>query len=139
MTPLPRLRIAMMLESDGPGGAEMMVFRLSEELRRRGHVVVPVGPANGIGWLGDLFREVGVTPESFRIRRALDPGCVRGLVQLFRENGIDAVHSHEFTMAVYGAAASRLLALPHVITMHGGFKACTALRRRIALRWAIRN
>ncbi len=139
MTQRSRLRIAMMLESDGPGGAEMMVFRLSEELRRREHVVVPVGPANGIGWLGDLFREVGVTPESFRIRRALDPGCVRGLVQLFRDNGIDAVHSHEFTMAVYGAAASRLLGLPHVITMHGGFKACTALRRRIALRWAIRN
>jgi len=38
------LRIAMMLESDGPGGAEMMVFRLSEELRRLGHTIVPVGP-----------------------------------------------------------------------------------------------
>ena len=35
MTAMPPLRIAMMLESDGPGGAEMMVFRLSEELRRR--------------------------------------------------------------------------------------------------------
>jgi glycosyltransferase involved in cell wall biosynthesis len=134
-----RLRIAMMLESDGPGGAEMMVFQLSEELRRRGHTVVPVGPANGIGWLGDLFREAGVTPEVFRIRRPLDPGCVRGLVQLFRDNDIDIVHSHEFTMAVYGAAASRLLGLPHMITMHGGFKACAALRRRIALRWAMRN
>ena len=55
----------MMLESDGPGGAEMMVFRLAEELRRRGHVVVPVGPVNGIGWLGDLFREAGVSPEFF--------------------------------------------------------------------------
>src|SRR5437773_4589364 len=42
---MPGLRIAMMLESDGPGGAEMMVLRLSEELRRRGHTVIPVGPA----------------------------------------------------------------------------------------------
>jgi len=133
------LRIAMMLESDGPGGAEMMVFRLAEELRRRGHVVVPVGPINGIGWLGDLFRGAGVSPEFFRIRRPLDPACVRGLVRLFREHDINAVHSHEFTMAVYGAAASRLMRLPHVITMHGGFRACTALRRRLALRWAMRN
>jgi glycosyltransferase involved in cell wall biosynthesis len=133
------LRIAMMLESDGPGGAEMMVFRLSEELRDRGHVVMPVGPANGNGWLGELFREAGVRPEVFRLKRPLDPGCVRGLVELFREHEIDAVHSHEFTMAVYGAAAARLLGLPHVITMHGGFKACTVLRRRIALRWAMRN
>lgn len=134
-----RLRIAMMLESDGPGGAEMMMFRLSEELRSRGHVVVPVGPANGIGWLGDLFRQAGVSPECFRLRRPVDPGCVRDLMRLFRDHGIDAIHSHEFTMAVYGAAASRLLGLPHVITMHGGFKACTAMRRRIALRWAMRN
>jgi glycosyltransferase involved in cell wall biosynthesis len=134
-----QLRIAMMLESDGPGGAEMMVFRLAEELRRRGHVVVPVGPINGIGWLGDLFRGAGVSPEFFRIRRPLDPACVRGLVHLFREHDINAVHSHEFTMAVYGAAASRLMRLPHVITMHGGFRACTAFRRRLALRWAMRN
>lgn len=135
----PRLRIAMMLESDGPGGAEMMVFRLSEELRSRGHTVVPVGPAKGVGWLGDLFRGAGVTPEVFRIRRPLDPACLSGLMRLFREHRIDAVHSHEFTMAVYGAAASRLLGLPQVITMHGGFKVCKVLRRRVALRWAMRN
>jgi glycosyltransferase involved in cell wall biosynthesis len=139
MKAMPRLRIAMMLESDGPGGAEMMVFRLSEELRRRGHVVVPVGPARGVGWLGDHFRRVGFTPEVFRLQRPIDPGCVRGLMNLFREHRIDTVHSHEFTMAVYGAAASRLLNLPHMITMHGGFKVWKALRRRIALRWAMRQ
>ncbi len=139
MTVAPRLRIAMMLESDGPGGAEMMVFRLSEELRDRGHIVLPVGPANGVGWLGDLFRGAGMSPEVFRLRRPVDPGCVRGLIRLFREHRIDAVHSHEFTMAVYGAASSRLLNLPQVITMHGGFKVCRALRRRVALRWAMRN
>jgi glycosyltransferase involved in cell wall biosynthesis len=139
MKAMPRLRIAMMLESDGPGGAEMMVFRLSEELRRRGHVVVPVGPARGVGWLGDHFRRVGFTPEVFRLQSPIDPGCVRGLMNLFREHRIDTVHSHEFTMAVYGAAASRLLNLPHMITMHGGFKVWKALRRRIALRWAMRQ
>jgi glycosyltransferase involved in cell wall biosynthesis len=139
MTGGQNLRIAMMLESDGPGGAEMMVFRLAQELRQRGHTVVPVGPAKGIGWLGDLFRGAGVSPEVFRLRRPVDPECVRSLVQLFRQHRIDAVHSHEFTMAVYGAAAARLLNIPHVITMHGGLKVCRALRRRVALRWAMRN
>src|SRR5687768_2882719 len=139
MTELPRLRIAMMLESDGPGGAEMVVFRLSEELRRRGHTVLPVGPAHGVGWLGDHFRRVGFVPEVFRLRRPIDPGCVRGLMKLFREHRIDAVHSHEFTMAVYGAAAARLMNVPHVITMHGGLTVWKALRRRIALRWAMRH
>ena len=42
-------------------------------------------------------------------------------------------------MAVYGAAASRLLNLPHVITMHGGLNVGKTLRRRIALRWAMRQ
>jgi glycosyltransferase involved in cell wall biosynthesis len=139
MTAMPRLRIAMMLESDGPGGAEMMVLRLSEELRRRGHTIIPVGPTHGVGWLGDHFRRLGFAPEVFRLERPIDPGCVRGLMNLFREHRIDAVHSHEFTMAVYGAAASRLLNLPHVITMHGGLKVWKALRRRIALRWAMRQ
>jgi glycosyltransferase involved in cell wall biosynthesis len=139
MTGGPRLRIAMMLESDGPGGAEMMVFRLSEELRARGHTVLPVGPAGGAGWLGDHFRRAGFTPEVFRLKRPLDPGCVRGLMELFRKHHIDAVHSHEFTMAVYGAVACRLLNLPHVITMHGGLRVTKALRRRVALRWAMRQ
>lgn len=132
------LRIAMMLESDGPGGAEVMILRLSEELRRRGHYVLPVGPAHGVGWLGDQFRRTGFAPEVFRLRRPMDPGCVLGLQQHFRAHGIDVVHSHEFTMAVYGAAAARLLGVPHVITLHGSVTMCNALRRRVALRWAMR-
>jgi glycosyltransferase involved in cell wall biosynthesis len=136
---VPTLRIAMMLESDEPGGAEMMVFQLSDELRRRGHVIIPVGPERGVGWLGALFRSAGFSPEGFYVDRPIDPGGVRRLVQLFRRHRIDVVHSHEFTMAVYGTAASRLLGLPHLITMHGGLTVCNALRRRIALRWAMRS
>lgn len=131
-------RIAMMLESDGPGGAEVMTLRLSEELRALGHTVVPVGPARGIGWLGERYRSAGFSPEHFHLRRPLDPGCVRGLMRLFRTHQIDVVHSHEFTMAVYGAAASRLLRIPHVITLHGSMTVGKALRRRVALRWAMR-
>src|SRR3982750_1134009 len=111
------MRIAMMLESDGPGGAEMMVLRLPEERRDRGHTIVPVGPAKGCGWLADLFRDSGMKPEVFHMKRPIDPACVRGLMELFRKHRVDAVHSHEFTMAVYGAASARLMGLPQVITM----------------------
>jgi glycosyltransferase involved in cell wall biosynthesis len=133
------LRIAMMLDSDGPGGAEMMVFRLSEELRQRGHTVVPVLPRDGVGWLGDLFRSAGSSPDTFWLKRPIDPTAVGRLMRLFRRHDIDVVHSHEFTMAVYGATAARLLAIPHVLTMHGSLTITNALRRRIALRWAIRR
>jgi glycosyltransferase involved in cell wall biosynthesis len=59
--------------------------------------------------------------------------------ELMRRLRIDVVHSHEFTMSVYGAAAARLVGLPHIITMHGNQTMTHALRRRMALRWAFRN
>jgi glycosyltransferase involved in cell wall biosynthesis len=42
-------------------------------------------------------------------------------------------------MAVYGAAACRMLGVRHVITMHGADSVFDAARRRIALRWAMRT
>jgi glycosyltransferase involved in cell wall biosynthesis len=132
------LRIAMMLESSGHGGAEVVVFQLAEELRRRGHTVYPVGPAIRPGWLGARFRDAGFEWQGFRLTRPLDLGCVWRLARMFRRLGIDAVHSHEFTMAVYGAAAARLAGVPHVISMHGNQMMTKAARRRLVLRWAFR-
>lgn len=133
------LRIAMMIESDGPGGAEMMVFRLAEELRRRGHIITPVGPSNGTGWMGEMFRTAGFSEETYWLKRPVDPSCVGRLMDLFRRHSIDLVHSHEFTMGVYGSTAASLSRIPHVFTIHGGLNSTKALRRRIALRWAIRR
>jgi hypothetical protein len=56
-----------------------------------------------------------------------------------RADRFDVVHSHEFHMAVYGTAATRLLRKRHVITMHGNQDMTPAARRRIALRWAFRR
>lgn len=134
-----RLRIAMMLESSGHGGAEVVVFQLAEELRRRGHEVIPVGPAARPGWLAERFQESGFEWEGFVLNRTLDAGLVGRMADLFRRRQIDVVHSHEFTMAVYGAAGARLARVPHVITMHGNQKMTGALRRRIAVRWAFRS
>ena len=106
----------MMLESDGPGGAEIVLMQLSEELARRGHTVVPVGPENRSGWLAGELRQRGFEPEVFHLRSPFDWGCVTGLRKLFRDHQIDVVHSHEFTMAVYGAMAARLERTRHVIT-----------------------
>ena len=128
-----------MIECDEPGGAELVLVRLSEELRRRGHTVIPVGPAKGVGWLGEQLRQVGFEPRTFTLRRPLDWRCVRDMTRMFRDLKVDAIHSHEFTMAVYGTAVSRLLRIPHVITMHGNETMTRALRRRMALRWAFRN
>lgn len=128
-----------MIESDGPGGAEYTVLNLAEELRRRGHVVCPVVPAEGCGWLAGELRSRGFEPGTFTLRRPLDPRCVAELLRLFRRRRIGVVHTHEFTMAVYGAAAAWIARTPHIITMHGGGYFAGRWRRRAALRWAMRR
>ena len=131
------LRIALMLETDGPGGAETVVLQLGEELRRRGHDVMPVGPAPSGGWLGAQFAARGFSPRTYVLRRPFDWGCVTSLTALMRVHHTQVVHSHEFTMAVYGAVAARRAGARQVITMHGGRYYAGAWRRRAALRWAM--
>jgi glycosyltransferase involved in cell wall biosynthesis len=133
------LRIALMIECDGPGGAELMMLELAKELRARGHTVLPVFLSGGTGWLGARFVAAGFTPESFLLRSPLDLRAVRALIKILRDFRADLVHSHEFTMAIYGAAAAKRADARHVITMHGGLYYATAWRRRAALRWATRR
>jgi glycosyltransferase involved in cell wall biosynthesis len=134
-----RLRIALALESDGIGGAEIVLLNLALALRARGHEVVHIGPQHGCGWLGTEFRNADFETATFSIRRALDFSALSALVGTYRRLGIDVIHSHEFTMAVYGGVAGRFLRTPHIVTFHGGRQMSAALRRRIALRWAIQN
>ncbi len=133
------LRIALMIECDGPGGAELMILELAKELRARGHSVLPVSLSNGTGWLGARFVAAGFEPASFALTRPLDLAAVRALTSILRDFRADVVHSHEFTMAIYGAAAAKRANARHVITMHGGLYYATAWRRRAALRWAMRR
>ena len=134
------LRIANMLSSDGPGGAEVMMLRLSEQLRANGHTVVPVSVAGGVGWLGDQYERIGFHLEEIRFTRSwFDRVFLGDVLKVLRSHSVEVVHSHEFEMAFYGALACRLLGLPHVITMHGGLTVWKAWQRRVALRWAIRN
>jgi glycosyltransferase involved in cell wall biosynthesis len=133
------LRIALMIECDGPGGAELMMLELAKELRARGHTVLPVGLSAGTGWLGARFVAAGFEPASFELRSPLDLKAVRELTTILREFRADVVHSHEFTMAIYGAAAAKRAGARHVITMHGGLYYSEAWRRRAALRWATRR
>ena len=139
MVPATSLIVAQMLETDGPGGAETVVFQLAEELRARGHTVVHVGPERGLGWLGGKLRAAGFASETFSEGRPPDLRLVRKLSRLLREWKVDVVHSHEFSCAVYGTAAARWLGLPNVITMHGNSTMTQAWRRRAAVRWAFRN
>jgi glycosyltransferase involved in cell wall biosynthesis len=134
------LRVAMMLSSDGPGGAEMMTFRLSEELRQRGSTVIYVGPHRGSRWLRDVYHGAGFVDELVPIGRSwIDVPFARALTRVLRKHAIDVVHGHEFDMAVYGAACARWIGIPNIVTMHGGLTVTHGWHRHLALRWAYRH
>ena len=131
------LRIAHLIECDGPGGAEHVVVQLATALQAAGATNVVFLPARGEGWLARQLEGSGVAVEYFRLERPLSPACARGLAASFRRWRVDVAHGHEFTMAVYGAWAAWRAGIPHVITMHGGAYYAERLRRRLAMRAAV--
>jgi glycosyltransferase involved in cell wall biosynthesis len=133
------LRIAMGIETLGLGGAEMVVFQLSEELRRRGHSIIAIGPDDRDGWLKQTFLKAGIHFEGYRLRSPIDWGCAEHFAEILRAHRIDVLHDHEFVASVYGAAGARLAGVPHVLTMHGNQQMTQKFQRRVALRWAIRH
>jgi glycosyltransferase involved in cell wall biosynthesis len=131
------LRIAHLIETDGPGGAERIVAHLAASLQAAGAYNVVLLPADGEGWLARELAGSGVAIEYFKIDRPLSPAFARSLGDTLRRHRADVAHSHEFSMAIYGAFAARRARIPHVITMHGGRYYAGRLRRRVALRAAI--
>ncbi|PYO44341.1 MAG: hypothetical protein DMD29_00670, partial [Gemmatimonadetes bacterium] len=134
---LTGVRIAHLIETDGPGGAERMLSLLAAELQRGGCPGVAFLPARREGWLEAELTSAGVTVEYVPLNRPFSPRFARDLAAAFRRHRVALAHSHEFTMAFYGAWAARLAGVPHVITMHGSRYYAARWRRRLALRAAI--
>src|SRR6185503_6161375 len=130
------IRFAHLIECDGPGGAERMLASLVGALQGAGHENLVILPAAGEGWLARELSGTGATIEYFRLDRPFSPAFARWLGDLLRRHRVDLAHSHEFTMAVYGAWAARRAGIPHLFTMHGGRYYAERWRRRIALRIA---
>jgi glycosyltransferase involved in cell wall biosynthesis len=130
-------RLAHLIESDGPGGAERMLATLAGGLQAAGAENVVVAPARGEGWLAHELRGTGVRVELFHLDRPFSPMLARWLTATLRRHRVALAHSHEFTMAVYGAWAARQAGIPHVVTMHGSRYYAGRLRRRIAMRMAV--
>jgi len=120
-------RIALALESSGPGGAEQVLLHLAAGLRERGAdpVIVTLRP----GWMTQRAEREGLPVWIEPQRRGLDPGWIPRLAVRLRRRGVELVHSHEFAMNVYAGAAARLAGLPTVATVHGRSWATERQRR----------
>jgi glycosyltransferase involved in cell wall biosynthesis len=132
-----RLRVAHLIESSGPGGAERVVADLATSLQAANTYNVVFLPRDGEDWLRRQLDGSRIAIEYFEIERPVSASCARALTKALRWHKIDVAHSHEFTMAVYGGWAAWRAGIPHVITMHGGRYYALRLRRRLALRAAV--
>jgi glycosyltransferase involved in cell wall biosynthesis len=130
------VRFAHLIESDGPGGAERMLASVARELQAAGSHNVVIAPAGGEGWLARELSGTGVEVELYRLDRPVSRTFARWLTETLRRHRSDVVHSHEFTMAVYGAWAARRAGAGHVFTMHGSRYYADRVQRRVAMRLA---
>src|SRR2546425_841679 len=133
----PSMRLAHLIESDGPGGAERMLVSLATELQAAGGHNIVIVPASGEGWLARQLHGTGVHVELFHLDRPFSLAFAGQLEEILRRHRVALAHSHEFTMAVYGAWAARRAGVAHVVTMHGSRYYAERLRRRIAMRVAV--
>ncbi len=131
-------RIAHMIETDGPGGAERMVAALAAAFESAGCPSVAVLPARGEGWLAKQLDGTGVVIDHAALHGPISPRPILALARLLRRHRVDVVLSHEFTMAVLGSAAARLVGVPHFVTMHGGLYYASAAHRRLAMKATVR-
>lgn len=116
-----------------------MLASLVGALQGAGHENLVILPAAGEGWLARELSGTGATIEYFRLDRPFSPAFASWLGDLLRRHRVELAHSHEFTMAVYGAWAARKAGIPHLFTMHGGRYYAEQLRRRVALHLAARG
>lgn len=100
------LRIAMAIESLLLGGAEVVMLQLSEELRRRGHTVFPIGPGDRDGWLRRSFATRGFEFHAYDLWRPIDFPCAERMAAQLRALDVQVVHSQEFVMGLCCAAAA---------------------------------
>jgi glycosyltransferase involved in cell wall biosynthesis len=126
------LRIALALESSGPGGAEHMLLQLAQELARCGDepIVVTMRP----GWMTERAHAAGLPVWIVPQRAGLDALWAPRFARRLRRERIDVLHSHEFAMNVYGGVAARLVGVPSIATLHGRHWATEHPRRALAYR-----
>jgi glycosyltransferase involved in cell wall biosynthesis len=112
------VRIGHLVESLNPHGTAAGLVDLAVAGRDAGMELVVVSfTPTGHPQIPAALREAGAVPVSLNLA-PWDPRAVPRVVEVFREHGVDVVHSHGTRPDVVGPAAASRLKVPAVSTLH---------------------
>jgi 1,2-diacylglycerol 3-alpha-glucosyltransferase len=128
-------------------GSQLLIRRLAQGLRARGHAVVVVAYAEGLedALTGIPIRRIRAIPGCRALgsgprpaKLLLDAALFATLRRVVREERIEIVHAHNYEAALVGLAAGRLARVPVVYHSHNALaeELPTYFRGRVARRVA---
>lgn len=125
-----RPTICQVLHSLTVGGAEVLSAQLARCLRDRYRFVFAC--LDELGTLGEQLRAEGFEVDVLGRHPGIDFRCTRRLARLWRRQGVDLVHAHQYTPFFYAAAARLGRRRPPLLfTEHGRWYPDYPRRKRI--------
>lgn len=121
-----RVKIVYLINGLGPGGAEMMLYRLLERIDRDRYEPVVVALLNIEGTVEEKIKELGINVYVLGVRSKFNLMAIFRLYRLLKELNPDVIQTRLFAADLAGRVLGRLLKVPYVITeirnvYYGGF------------------
>ncbi|MBI3770100.1 MAG: glycosyltransferase family 4 protein [Deltaproteobacteria bacterium] len=149
MAGAPLRRVAIVAACPFPSlqGSQLLIRRLAQGLRSRGHAVVVVAYAEGLedALAGIPVRRIRPIPGCRALgsgprpaKLLLDAALFATLRKVLREERVEIVHAHNYEAALVGLAAGRLAGVPVIYHSHNALaeELPTYFRGRLARRVA---
>ena len=112
------MKIAQIMPEFGLAGAEIMCENLTYELRKAGHEVVVVSMYDYHSAITERLEQAGVEIRYLGKKPGMDPSMIGKMWKVFRETGVEVVHTHRYC-AQYAMPAAMLAGVRHrVHTLH---------------------
>ena len=112
------MKIAQIMPEFGLAGAEIMCENLTYELCKAGHEVVVVSMYDYHSAITERLEQAGIEIRYLGKKPGLDVSMIPKMAKVFRETGVQVVHTHRYC-AQYAMPAAMLAGVKHrVHTLH---------------------
>lgn len=111
------MKMTHLIQSFNIGGLEMMVVRLSQQMKRLGHHIEVIAYEED-GPLADELRRHGIPAHFIPKPPGAQPFFSFALAKHLKAREIQLLHTHHLGPFIYGSQAAHLANIPHLHTEH---------------------